>query len=1212
MTSQFLFALLAQMDGINAFLLVSATGSFAFSLYLIYRIKRLKEERNSAYEEHENKSKILFLQSRYASMGETIGNIAHQWKQPLNAIGSIQNSIKASLIFQGEISKEKLLDSVETSFKLLQHLGETIDTFYSFLAQQYSPEKSFTVAEELEKIRKITEYSFENNHIDLHFFLDINPTIQGNANEFAHAILNLVLNAKDAFDGIKNDEPAIIVHVRGGKEKCTITVSDNAGGIRIEPIETVFERHISSKEHGSGLGLYMTKNIIEKRFGGKISVKNTKDGACFAIELPYAEYNEQYESLTQDEKLTLDRINELSRKVIELEEIEKTLRKWSDIFKKAHWAIAMHIGTSNRFDLINDAFHTLYGYSAEEMRQLSVPDLFTAESLPILPLIQKEAFEKGYVAFESIHKRRDGSTFPVSVELIAVKDDEGEILYHMANIWDMSEKKASEERLLLKKFALDHIKDAVFLIDEYAQFQYVNEGACRALGYTAEEMKTMRVEDVDPDWPSERWPEHWEALKRSGSMTMEVRHRRKDSTIFPVEVSANFIEYNGKHYNIAIARDITERLRLEEQKDNDRLRLFFERQVIGMAITSPQKGWLKTNRKIEEMLGYTFDELSRMSWADVTHPDDLAEDVGQFELLLRGEVNDYMMEKRYIRKDGSILYVKLGVSCVRKEDGTVDYVLALLEDITERKRIEEEIRNLNATLEQRVLERTAQLEKAVTTLHNEIKERLEIENALRQSEEAFRAMVENSPDTISRYDLEGRRIYVNPMMRFLLNKPLNEILGKTPREYSPLPDIDTFEQDFAIVVREGREMEREGSYRAPDGEIRWGNQRIVPEFDKDGKVASVMVIGRDMTERFETEKRLLLVDTAVNSSTEAIYINDTTLSIIYVNDGACRMLGYSREEMLGMKIYELNAVEACGILEKTTTFNTKHRGKDGRLLDVEITVTPFNFGQEHLRLSLVKDISERKRLEETLHFREQYQRTLLDNFPYFVWLKDQESRLLAANQQYARVAKVVSTADLEGKTDFDFFPAELAQKYVTDDRTVMQEGISKNVEEQYVDEKDEIHWMETWKSPVWVNGKIVGTVGCSRDITERKIMDKALKESEARYREIFENTSDALYLLEVTQEGRYRNLAFNKAFEISTGIPREALVGTYVDEFGDPESTARSIAKYNRCIAAGESIEETAELNLPGGRKTYRSTLIPIKNENGRIVRIIGLAREMK
>jgi PAS domain S-box-containing protein len=188
--------------------------------------------------------------------------------------------------------------------------------------------------------------------------------------------------------------------------------------------------------------------------------------------------------------------------------------------------------------------------------------------------------------------------------------------------------------------------------------------------------------------------------------------------------------------------DITERKNFEQalQMSEERMRLFFERQLVGMAITSPQKGWLQVNDKLCQMMGYSREELGRLTWAEMTYPEDLAPDVAQFERLLNGEIDDYMLEKRFLRKDGSIVFTNLAVGCVRQVDRSVDYALALLEDITERKRAEEAIRTLNATLEERVQERTAQLEEAIATLNSEIAERRQVEEALHRLNRELRAI----------------------------------------------------------------------------------------------------------------------------------------------------------------------------------------------------------------------------------------------------------------------------------------------------------------------------------------------------------------------------------------------------------------------------------------------------------------------------------------
>ncbi|MDA8429855.1 MAG: PAS domain S-box protein, partial [Geobacteraceae bacterium] len=124
--------------------------------------------------------------------------------------------------------------------------------------------------------------------------------------------------------------------------------------------------------------------------------------------------------------------------------------------------------------------------------------------------------------------------------------------------------------------------------------------------------------------------------------------------------------------------------------NNDRMRLFFERQIVGMAISSPDKHWLQINDKWCQILGYGRDELNNMTWEEVTHPDDLPENMDKFNQLVAGQIDDYTITKRFIRKDGTVILANLSVGSVRNEDGTLNCLLSLMEDVTERKRDEEE------------------------------------------------------------------------------------------------------------------------------------------------------------------------------------------------------------------------------------------------------------------------------------------------------------------------------------------------------------------------------------------------------------------------------------------------------------------------------------------------------------------------------------------
>lgn len=147
-----------------------------------------------------------------------------------------------------------------------------------------------------------------------------------------------------------------------------------------------------------------------------------------------------------------------------------------------------------------------------------------------------------------------------------VRGADGTTAALILSLLDVTEHKRAARDLALVSFALDNVREAAFLIDESARFRYVNEESCRTLGYSREELLGLGVADVDPDFPSVRWPEHWEELKTRGSLIFEGRHRRKDGSAFPVEINANYFEYDGGSYNLALVRDIAERRQAEEER----------------------------------------------------------------------------------------------------------------------------------------------------------------------------------------------------------------------------------------------------------------------------------------------------------------------------------------------------------------------------------------------------------------------------------------------------------------------------------------------------------------------------------------------------------------------------------------------------------------------------------------------------------------------
>ena len=175
--------------------------------------------------------------------------------------------------------------------------------------------------------------------------------------------------------------------------------------------------------------------------------------------------------------------------------------------------------------------------------------------------------------------RSDGSVFPIELSLST--GQHGCERFVLAVIRDITDRKRAEQALRLTQFSVDHAGDAVFWLCPDGRFTYANAMACKNLGYSQEELISMTVHDIDPDFPAEVWSGHWEEIKRRGSFTFESLHRSKGGKEFPVEITVNHLAFEGREYNCAFARDITERTQAQEalQRAHDELELQVEQRT---------------------------------------------------------------------------------------------------------------------------------------------------------------------------------------------------------------------------------------------------------------------------------------------------------------------------------------------------------------------------------------------------------------------------------------------------------------------------------------------------------------------------------------------------------------------------------------------------------------------------------------------------------
>ncbi len=231
------------------------------------------------------KDQMLILQDRQAVMGEMINNIAHQWRQPLNSLGLI---IQQLPIFYDspEFDRVFLENNTGKSMELITHMSHTINDFRNFFRTD-KERISFCVNKVIRQTVKLVDKSFENQQISISLFCEGDLIVSGYPNEYAQVILNILMNARDALveQNRANSLISINTLTKGGTS--VVTITDNAGGIADEIIGRLFDPYFTTKgpDKGTGIGLFMSNTIIEKNMGGKLTVRNTGNGAEFRIEV---------------------------------------------------------------------------------------------------------------------------------------------------------------------------------------------------------------------------------------------------------------------------------------------------------------------------------------------------------------------------------------------------------------------------------------------------------------------------------------------------------------------------------------------------------------------------------------------------------------------------------------------------------------------------------------------------------------------------------------------------------------------------------------------------------------------------------------------------------------------------------------------------------------------------------------------------------------
>jgi PAS domain S-box-containing protein len=527
------------------------------------------------------------------------------------------------------------------------------------------------------------------------------------------------------------------------------------------------------------------------------------------------------------------------------------------------------------------------------------------------------------------------------------------------------------------------------------------------------------------------------------------------------------------------------------------------------------------------------------------------------------------VETEGVRDDGSRVAVRVRAFPILEADGSAKGFLEIAEDLTKHKQAREK---------------------------------------LKESEQRYKEIVEETLDVIYTLDMAGNVTSVNKAGKAMFGREREEVIGRNFTEWIPKEEQPAAVTAFKRILG-GEKITTETILIDKDGNphnVEFSSTPII----KAGKVVGTRGIIRDITERKQAEEKLKESEqrfkTIFDNAADGILLADVKNKKFYIgNKAICKMLGYKPEEIKKLRVLDIHPKERLSYVveqfEKQTrqeialTENIPVKKKDGSVFYADINSFPITLGGKTYLMGIFRDVTERKQAGEALRESENKYRTLLENLPQKIFLKDRKSVYVSCNENYANDLKI-KPDEIAGKTDYDFYPKELAEKYRADDKRIIESGKTEDIEEKYIQEGQELV-VHTIKTPIRnEQGNSIGLLGIFRDITEHRKMEEELniyREKMVRAERLASlGTLSATLAHELTQPLTVIRLSIENSLEDLEPISR---CNTVKDVLNDA---------LNEVIHATSVIDRFRNYARQSSRKTFCKT--DLGAIAGRIIRLLG------
>lgn len=683
---------------------------------------------------------------------------------------------------------------------------------------------------------------------------------------------------------------------------------------------------------------------------------------------------------------------------------------------------------------------------------------------------------------------------------------------------------------------INGMNDTVWVIDTDMSILDVNDAAVNTLGYSREELLSMKVSDIDSAIPSEQILQLIDRLSVEKLLMFEARHKTKDGREIPVEVSGSLISYMGRRVIMSIARDITDRKRAEEdiRVAEMRYRALIENAPDGIALISAEGSFIYLSPSGEKLTGYTGLEIQKQDPNAMTHPDDLPMLLGELEKVIRVPSYIPTIHYRFQKKSGEWRWVEGIFSNLLGVSG-VDAIILNFRDITERKETEEKLNRNKALL--------AEAQRVGHIGHMEWSGR---DQDLIGSDELFDIL--NLP--------HGSKLSQGAIASIM-----------KPGERERIHALDV------LAIQQNKDMEYEYCIQLPDGQERWLHQLNKVTYDEGGKMTRMLGVVQDVTERKQAEESLRKNEERLRTVADFTYDMefwlDENKTLQYVSPSSQRITGYDREQFLKdpslmqsivhpedqpvFGHHSANEFDLPG--SHSMDFRIITSAGEVRWINHTCQAVTGTDGTFHGRRISHRDVTEQKRVLKELRDSEEKYRGLLESLDTVVANVDLNGRFLYMNDTAAGQLGSVP-AQLFGKTMYELFPERVAQIQMGNIKSVAEADKGMTIENPSV-VNGKPRWYRTSIQPLHdENGSVVSVLINSTDIHELKTMQQELQELNRTLEEkVVQRTAEVQDLYENAPTGYHSINAEGKFVMVNQtelnwlGYSSEEMIGHFASDF---------------------------------------------------------------